>query len=275
MTIADVQHAAYTTAEPFDLIVVGMGSGAEVSSAAAERGWRTAVVESGPFGGTCLNRGCIPSKMLVHVADVARTVRRAHLFGIDGRIERIDWPAIVGRVFSDIDSEAEAIEEGNEEAEGITVLKGEAQFIEPKVLEVAGFRLSAEQIVVAAGTRPSVPAIPGLDAVPYYTSDDIMRIGDQPGRLAILGGGFVAAELGHFFGSLGTDVTFLIRGPRLLDEEDEDVSERFTKVFQRRFDVALETGVERVRSDDGAIVLELAGQDGSRELGVDALLVAT
>jgi mycothione reductase len=129
--------------------------------------------------------------------------------------------------------------------------------------------------VVAAGTRPSVPAIPGLDAVPYYTSDDIMRIGDQPGRLAILGGGFVAAELGHFFGSLGTDVTFLIRGPRLLDEEDEDVSERFTKVFQRRFDVALETGVERVRSDDGAIVLELAGRDGSRELAVDALLVAT
>jgi pyruvate/2-oxoglutarate dehydrogenase complex dihydrolipoamide dehydrogenase (E3) component len=93
--------------DQFDLIVVGAGSGTTVSAAAAEAGMQVAIVEAGPFGGTCLNRGCIPSKMLVHVADVARTIRRAHMFGIDGRIERIDWPAIIARVFSDIDTEAE------------------------------------------------------------------------------------------------------------------------------------------------------------------------
>jgi mycothione reductase len=259
----------------FDLIVVGAGSGTTVSAAAAQAGWQVAIVEAGPFGGTCLNRGCVPSKMLVHVADVARTIRRAHLFGIDGRIERIDWPAIIARVFSDIDAEAKAIEEGNEAAEGIAVLKGEARFVGPKVIEVDGRRVSADRVVIAAGTRPSIPPIDGLNAVPFHTSDDIMRIGEQPRRLAILGGGFVAAELGHFFGSLGTDVTFVVRGPRLLDDEDEDVSERFTEVFQRRFDVALATDVERIRVENGNTILELADQAANRELPVDALLVAT
>jgi mycothione reductase len=259
----------------FDLIVVGAGSGTTVSAAAAQAGWQVAIVEAGPFGGTCLNRGCIPSKMLIHVADVARTIRRAHLFGIDGRIERIDWPAIIARVFSDIDAEAKAVEEGNEAAEDITVVKGEARFVGPRLLEVDGRRLSADRIVIAAGTRPSIPRIDGLDTAPFHTSDDIMRIAEQPRRLAILGGGFVAAELGHFFGSLGTDVTFVVRGPRLLDDEDEDVSERFTEVFRRRFDVAVATDVERVRAEDGETVLELAGQDAPRELPVDALLVAT
>jgi mycothione reductase len=261
--------------DQFDLIVVGAGSGTTVSAAAAEAGLRVAIVEAGPFGGTCLNRGCIPSKMLVHVADVARTIQRAHLFGIDGRIDRIDWPAIIARVFSDIDAEAEAIEEGNEAAPRITVIKGEARFTGPKVLEVEGRHVSADRIVIAAGTRPALPKIEGLADVAFHTSDDVMRLTEQPGRLAILGGGFVAAELGHFFGSLGTDVTFIVRGQRLLDDEDDDVSDRFTRILQRRFDLALETEVERVRMEDGDIGLELTGQNGPRELTVDALLIAT
>ena len=87
--------------ERVDLIVIGTGSGLEVSAAAAQAGWSVAVVEEGPFGGTCLNRGCIPSKMLVHVADVARTIREAERFGIRARIEAVDWPAIVERTFAE------------------------------------------------------------------------------------------------------------------------------------------------------------------------------
>jgi pyruvate/2-oxoglutarate dehydrogenase complex dihydrolipoamide dehydrogenase (E3) component len=213
--------------------------------------------------------------MLVHVADVARTIRRAHLFGIDGRIERIDWQAIIERVFSDIDAEAAAIETGNEAAERITVLKGEARFVGPKHLEVGGRHVSADAIVIAAGTRPDVPPIEGLDAVPYCTSDDVMRLREQPRRLAIVGGGFVAAELGHFFGSLGTDVTFVVRGQRLLDEEDDDVSARFTEVFRRRFDLALETTVVHASTEGSEIVLAIDGDGARPELRADALLVAT
>ncbi|MGH2380255.1 MAG: FAD-dependent oxidoreductase, partial [Candidatus Limnocylindria bacterium] len=275
MTISDLAHAAYTSAETFDLIVIGMGSGAEVSSAGASRGWRTAVVESGPFGGTCLNRGCIPSKMLVHVADVARTVRRARLFGIDATIDGIDWHFIVERVFSDIDADAASIEEANRRAETIEVVKGDARFIGPKLLEVDGRRLTADTIVIAAGSRPGVPEIEGLDEARAHTSDDVMRLGRQPERLLIMGGGYVAAELGHVFEALGTEVAIIHRGPRLLNDEDEDVSSRFTQAYARRFDLRLDADVTSVARCGSDIALRLEHNGESEEVVGDALLVAT
>jgi mycothione reductase len=273
MSISDPAHAY--TAETFDLIVIGMGSGAEISAAGASRGWRTAVVESGPFGGTCLNRGCIPSKMLVHVADVARTVRRARLFGVDAAIDRIDWEFIVERVFSEIDADAASIEEANLRAETIQVVKGAARFIGPKLLEVDSRRLTADTIVIAAGSRPGVPDIEGLDAGWVHTSDDVMRLERQPSRLLIMGGGYVAAELGHVFEALGTEVTIVNRGPRLLSDEDDDVSSRFTQAYARRFDLRLDAEVTTVSRRGSDIALRLQ-RDGQREEVVgDALLVAT
>src|SRR3989442_10792871 len=121
--------------ERFDLIVVGAGSGLEVSSAAAERGQRVAVVEPGPFGGTCLNRGCIPSKMLIHCADVAEAVRRAHRFGVHARIDAIDWPFIVARAYAEIDADAAAVEAGNRENPNIAVYTERARFVGHKELE--------------------------------------------------------------------------------------------------------------------------------------------
>jgi mycothione reductase len=275
MTISDVAHTAYTTAETFDLIVIGMGSGAEVSAAGASRGWRTAVVESGPFGGTCLNRGCIPSKMLVHVADVARGVRRARLFGIEATIDRIDWDFIVERVFSEIDADAASIEEANRRAETIEVVRGDARFIGPKLLEVDGRRLTADTIVIAAGSRPGVPDIDGLDEARVHTSDDVMRLARQPERLLIMGGGYVAAELGHVFEALGTEVTIVHRGPRLLNDEDEDVSSRFTQAYARRFDLRLDADVTSVSRRGSGVALQVEHNGESDEVVGDALLVAT
>ena len=263
--------------ERFDLIVIGAGSGTQVSAAAALAGWRVAVIDPGPFGGTCLNRGCIPSKMLVHVADVARTIRRADRFGIDARIERIDWPSIVERVFEDIDRDARAIEEGNRQAPNITVIKGKARFSEAHRLVVDGRTIEAPQVVIAAGSRPTIPPIPGLEQVTVHTSDDVMRLPQLPRRLAVVGGGFVTAEMSHFFHELGTEVTILVRGDRLLDDEDDDIATRFTKVYGRRFDLRLETEIARARADGADAVLELDGPtgDGTSELRVDAVLMAT
>jgi mycothione reductase len=275
MSISDVAHAAYTNAETFDLIVIGMGSGAEVSAAGASAGWRTAVVESGPFGGTCLNRGCIPSKMLVHVADVARTVRRARLFGVDATIDRIDWDFIVERVFSEIDADAASIEEANRRADTIEVVKGEARFIGPRLLEVDGRRLTADRIVIAAGSRPDVPEVDGMDEARVHTSDDVMRLERQPQRLLIMGGGYVAAELGHVFEALGTEVTIVNRGPRLLGDEDDDVSSRFTQAYARRFDLRLDADVTAVSRRGSQVALRLDRDGQSDEVVGDALLVAT
>jgi mycothione reductase len=262
-------------AERFDLIVIGAGSGAEVSAAGAAHGWRVAVVESGPFGGTCLNRGCIPSKMLVHVADVARTVRRAHLFGVEARIEAIDWNFVVERVFAEIDAEAADIEEANRRAETIEVVKGDARFVAPKLLEVDGRGLTAETIVIAAGSRPALPDLEGLGSVSVHTSDDVMRLERLPERLLIMGGGYIAAELGHVFQALGSEVTIVNRGPRLLSDEDDEVSSRFTQAYARRFDLRLNADVRRASRRGSELVLELEHDGAREEVNGDALLVAT
>ena len=124
-----------------------------------------------------------------------------------------------------------------------------------KTLEINGERISAETGVIAAGTRPMVPDIPGLGDVPHVTSDQALRLPQQPRRLAIVGGGYIAAEMAHFFGSLGTEVTVIRRGPLLLREEDKQVSQRFTDVHKRRFNILLNAQVSRAyrRGDDIAL----------------------
>ncbi|CAN5255336.1 mycothione reductase [soil metagenome] len=264
----------------FDLIVIGSGSGLEVSAAAAQRGRRVAVIESGPFGGTCLNRGCIPSKMLVHVADVAQAIEEAARIGIHAQIDHVDWPFIVTRTFEEIDQDSANILEGNRRAENITVFEGEAKFIGPKRLEVVGQELTAETIVIAAGTRPSVPPIPGLSEAGFETTDSVMRMPTLPRRLAILGGGFVAAELGHVFRSLGSEVTIITRGPAMLRNEDRDVSHRLTEAYARRFTLELESTVRSVIRGADGITLEIGpsaddAAPSTRKVECDTLLVAT
>ena len=186
----------------FDVIVIGSGSGLEVSADASARGLSVAVVEEGPFGGTCLNRGCIPSKMLIHSADVMETIKSAELFGIKATVDSVNWQYIIQRAVEEVDGDARMVEEGNRQAPNTTVFKGTGKFVAAKTLEVNGEQISAETIVIAAGTRPSIPDIPGLEGVPYITSDQALRLPEQPRRMAILGGGYIAAEMAHFFGAM-------------------------------------------------------------------------
>ena len=262
-------------ARTFDLIVIGSGSGLEVSAEAAESGLSVAVVEQGPFGGTCLNRGCIPSKILIHCADVMETIKRAELFGIKASVEAVDWQFIIKRAFDEIDGEAQAIEEGNRQAPNTTVYKGTGRFVGHKTLEVNGEQISAETIVIAAGTRPFVPEIPGLQDVPYITSDEALRLPEQPQRLVIVGGGYIAAELAHFFGSLGTEVTIVHRGPLLLRAEDEQIAHRFTHVYQRRFNLTLNAQVSRAYRQGTGVAVEVSVDGRTEVVAANALLMAT
>ena len=238
-------------------------------------GLSVAVVENGPFGGTCLNRGCIPSKMLIHSADVMETIKRAELFGIKASVEAVDWDFIIRRVYDEIDSDAQAVEEGNRTAPNTTVYKGVGRFVAEKTVEVNGERFSGTTIVIAAGTRPTVPDIPGLREVRYLTSDEALRLPEQPRRLAIVGGGYIAAELAHFFGSLGTDVTIIHRRSTLLREEDEQVARRFTEVYQRKFNMLLGSQVSLVKPNGNEITLEVSTNGHTQEIEADSLLMAT
>ena len=255
----------------FDLVVIGTGSGLDVAVEAAQNGLSVAIVEEGPFGGTCHNRGCIPSKMLIHVADVMETIVNAGQFGIKARVESVDWPFIVKRTFEVIDEEARQIEEANVSQPNTTVYKGTGRFVGHKTVEVNGERITGETVLISAGTRPLVPNILGLEGVPYYTSDDVMRLPVQPRRMAIVGGGYIAAEMGHFFGSLGTEVTFLVRSGAMVREEDAEISRRFTEIYQGRFNVLLNTSIAGVSKSDEAIRIET---DKGDELECDVLLLA-
>ena len=257
-----------------DMIVIGSGSGLEISSEAAERGLSVAVVEEGPFGGTCLNRGCIPSKMLIHSADVMETIKTAERFGIQAKVEGIDWQSIIRRVTDEVDSDAKAVEEGNLQAANVTVFKGTGHFVSEKTLEVNGKEISAETVVIAAGARPRVPDIKGISDVPFVTSDEALRLPQQPQRLTILGCGYIAAEMAHFFGALGTEVTIVQRGPFLVQQEDRDISQRFTEVYQRKFRLLLNARVTEAHHDGGQITVEVSQNGHTETIGSDSLLIA-
>jgi mycothione reductase len=261
--------------EEYDLVIVGSGSGNAIPPALD--GARIALVERGVFGGTCLNVGCIPSKMFIYAADVALHAREAERYGVHARVEGVDWPGIVDRVFGRIDPIAAGGERYRaEDCEHITVHRGSGAFVDHKVLEVGGQRIRGEKFLLAAGARPFVPDVPGLDEVGYHTSDTVMRLPELPERLAVLGGGYIGTELGHVFDAFGSRVSIVTRGPHLLRSEDGDVSHRYTDLAAQRFDLHLETVVRSAsRTGDGAIVLELTGPDGEQRLEVDEVLVAT
>jgi mycothione reductase len=259
----------------FDAIVIGAGSGLIISAYAAERGLKVAVVEQGAFGGTCLNRGCVPSKMLIRSADVMDEINRAQLLGIKAKVEGIDWKAIIKRVSETVDTEAKEIEQGNREAKNVTVYKTTAKFVGKKKLKVGKDVITADKIFICAGTRPSIPQIPGLDKVNYITSDEALRLPKQPASLVIIGGGYIAAELAHFFGSMGTKVTVLQRSGWLVTAEDSEIAQAFTRVFAKKHNVILNATTKRVFKQGKNIAVEYSVGKQKRIVAGEQLLVAT
>lgn len=260
----------------FDLVVIGSGTGLDVANWAAEAGWSVALVEKDRLGGTCLNRGCIPSKLLIHSADVMETIRRAHLFGIHVKGVEVDWPAIVRRVTGSVDGDSGNIERGLKSIDNPRLFQGTARFTGPKRIQVGDAIIEGERFLLAVGARPRIPDVPGLKDVPFLTSTEALRLEQQPKSLTVLGGGYIGAELAHFYGSLGTSVTIVHKHPRLLHREDGAIAAKFTEVYQQRFRVLLEAKPTRVRQDGAHLVVEVQRKDGTREeVRSEALLVAT
>ncbi|WP_135302781.1 dihydrolipoyl dehydrogenase [Haloarcula amylovorans] len=247
--------------ESYDFVVIGSGSGLSVASVAANRDQSVAVVEKGPLGGTCLNRGCIPSKLLLYHADVLETVRRAEEFHLDVEVRDVDFGTIVREVTEEVAREAEAIRHGLRESPSHTLFEGEGHFVGERTVEItsgndAGTRIKGENVLIAAGTRPAIPDIDGIDDVAFLTSTEALRLETPPEHLLIVGGGYIAAELAHFFGTFGSDVTVVGRRPHLLPEADAAVAELFTDRYADRFTVHTGHAVTAVVEDgEGAVTL--------------------
>ncbi len=259
----------------YDVLVFGGGTGNNVAAAAADAGLETALVEKGPLGGTCLNRGCNPSKMLIQAANAATHVREAGKFFVDATLQDVDYAAIVDDMDETLAPLAEGMAESYEGKDHLTMYRAEGTFVDERTVAVDGQRLTADKVVVAAGSRPLVPPIDGLEEVEYMTSDDALYRRDQPDSLVILGGGYIAVELGYFFESLGTDVTIVEMLDSLVPREDHEIANEFTDVARERHDVYTGHRATAVESEGDGVVVHAGAEDG-REATVrgDDLLVA-
>ncbi|MFT7599249.1 MAG: mycothione reductase [Acidimicrobiales bacterium] len=270
--------------DTFDLIIIGSGTGNSIPEDMSHM--KIALVERSVFGGTCLNKGCIPSKMFVLPADIAHAAGDSSRLGLDTSFNGADWPAIRDRVFGRID----AIAAGGEDyratgTPNVTLVRGTAVF-EPNredgnlVVHISdgldqGSRLSAPVFLLAAGARPVMPLIDGLDQVRHHSSDSIMRLETFPERLGIVGGGFIAAEMGHVFSGLGSTVHMFNRSDRLLRAFDGEIAQRFTELFADRVEMHLGCVPESVEQRGDVIVLRCHDNGVGFEIEVDELLIAT
>ena len=276
--------------DEFDFLVIGSGSGLDVANVAANQGQSVAVVEKGPLGGTCLNRGCIPSKLLLYHADVLETIERAGEFHIDARVDDVEFADIVREVNEEVEADAESIRRGLDSSSQHSLFEGEGRFVDDHTVEVGGgeddgTRLRAGTILIAAGSRPAIPSIDGIENVDYLTSTEALQLETPPDHLVIVGGGYIAAELGHFFGTFGSDVTIIGRRPNLLPEADDEVAEAFTERYADRFTVHTGHTATAVSESNGTVSVEARpyeyGDDGGivdNDAGVtvtgDELLIA-
>ncbi|MFW0796329.1 mycothione reductase [Gordonia sp. CPCC 205515] len=266
------------TTTQVDLAIIGSGSGNSIPDERFDDR-SIAIFEEGVYGGTCLNVGCIPTKMFVYAAEVADIARESARLGVHSRVESVDWPGIVERVFGRIDPiSAGGKEYRVDRCANITVYSSHVEF--DGVTDDGRYRLvtadavvEATTVVIAAGSRATIPPIIADSGVQYYTNNDVMRLPELPKHLVIVGSGYIAAEFAHVFGALGSEVSVIARGPRLLRKLDDDIAVRFTEVAQKAWDVRLSSPITGACNlPDGGIRINL--RDGDHVEG-DALLVAT
>ncbi|MEO6114615.1 MAG: NAD(P)/FAD-dependent oxidoreductase [Sphingomicrobium sp.] len=257
-------------AEPYDLIVIGSGTAAQVAIARVrKRGWRVAVVDHRPFGGTCALRGCDPKKMLVSGEEAVDAARRMQSHGIDGEL-RIDWTALIAfkRSFT---GPIPAKQAQHYADLGVDAFHGLARFTAPDTIKVEGRGLVGRHILIATGATPVALGIPGEELV--STSDDFLELESLPHRIVLIGGGYIAAEFSHLAARAGAHVTILQRGERLLPQFDGDVVGWLMPSFSA-LGITVHTGVTAssvTRADEGLTVR--ASSPNGEQIDVTADLV--
>jgi dihydrolipoamide dehydrogenase len=262
--------------EEYDLIVMGSGGGLKLALPAAMQGERVALLEMGPLGGTCLNRGCIPSKMLIYPADFLEEAGRCISFNVTlGGQPHVDFKGLIQRIERSTTEISQGIVQRLDAQENLELIRERGVFTGPKTLRAGSRTLRAERILIACGSVPSVPPIPGLADVPYITSTEALRLPEQPRRMIVIGAGYIACELGHAYSMFGTETHFLVRS-RLLRREDDEVQQLFEREFSRHNHIHQGVTPMKVEYRNGLFGVTVADLHGRHEvLEGDSLLVAT
>lgn len=262
----------------YNLVVIGAGSAGLVTSyiaAAVKAG--VALVEKEKMGGDCLNTGCVPSKALLRSAKMLSYAKRAKEFGFEHTHVDFQFKTVMDRVEKIIKKIAPHDSVERYTQLGVDCISGEAQILSPYEIEVNGKIITTRSIVVATGAKPRVPGIPGLDQVPYYTSDTIWALRDLPRKLVVLGGGPIGCELSQAFTRLGAEVTLVGRAPRIMGREDKDVADFILETFTREgIQVLTSHSVKEIRVDNEQNTLICTRNSDGHEVAIqfDAVLLA-
>jgi pyruvate/2-oxoglutarate dehydrogenase complex dihydrolipoamide dehydrogenase (E3) component len=267
--------------ESFDAIVIGSGQGGNpLAGELAAAGKKTALIERQDVGGTCINRGCTPTKTMVASARAAYMARRGADYGIRLGPVNVDMARVRERKRAIVRSFREGGEKRLEKAH-VELIRGEASFTGPRQLRVAlhggGERqLSAAQFFINTGTHSGAPAIEGLNTVPYLDNESILELDYVPGHLVILGGGYIGVEFSQMFRRFGSKVTVIQSGSQLLKEEDQDVAAEVVKILrQDGIEILLNARTERVARANGGLSLTVALEGKAQAIEGSDLLVAT
>ncbi|MFC1905082.1 dihydrolipoyl dehydrogenase [Chloroflexota bacterium] len=250
----------------YDVIVIGSGCGALISDEAASHGLKAALVDKGPLiGGTCLNWGCIPSKMLIYPADRIVEIQEARKLGIKAEITNVDFHSIMERMRKSRRESQGHIREGIKQTENMDFYEGEAHFIADYTLEVNGEKIKGERIVLASGSRPFTPPIKGLDGIDYLTNETVLELKERPESLLIIGGGYIAVEFGHFFAAMGTKVTIVEMANRLVLSEEPEIAETLKTALSKRMGVHTNAQAEEVKESKNGVVVVAKGKESGRQ----------
>ena len=242
----------------YDLIVFGGGNAISTAIDCGAKGMNVALVEKGPLGGTCPHRGCIPSKLLIGYADAAEHAREAQRFGFETTVRLPDPNAILRDTF-DFTKKYDGILE-NALGTNVTLYRGQAAFAANRTLQINGTSIYADELVLATGSRPQRPAL----EVPYWTSDDVFKLHEMPKSITIVGGGYIACELGHFFQGVGVDTLLVVRRDQLLDREDNETRAVFMKGFTRRVPVTFNSKIASATHDGARFHIRIVHADGAQ-----------
>ena len=260
------------TAQRFDIAVIGAGSGGlSVAAAAAQFGQRVVLFEKGEMGGDCLNTGCVPSKALLAAAKHAHAMRDAARFGIRPVVPEVDYAQVMAHVKRAIAAIAPNDSQQRFEALGVTVIRAAARFTGPRDIEAAGQRFTARRFVVATGSRPGLPPIPGLQDVPFLTNETLFDTAHLPSHLLVIGAGAVGLEMAQAHARLGARVTVIDAGEPLARSDADLARQLLAQLAQDGIRVLSHCNIRRVAPGAGAIIAEI---DSGETLSASHLLVA-
>ena len=268
-------------ADTYDAVIIGVGqAGNPLAGALAKAGQRVIIVERDVVGGTCVNRGCTPTKTMIASARVAYLAKRGADFGVQTGPVSVDLTKVRQRKRGVVEDFRSGVQTKLEATDGIDLIFGEAKFIGPKTVEIAlrdgGTQtVTAENIFINTGARPAVPKIEGLDQIEFLDSTSIMELGAVPEHLMILGGSYIALEFGQMFRRFGSEVTVIDQSTRIMEREDADVAEEITKILtEDGLSIITEAKAAKAAKSEAGITLTLETKSGNRTVTGSHLLLA-